>query len=135
MSSLFDGLPAPVNAGSFESAKAEKQAASAAPEAPSGGAAAAGVGLPRYGERERSGFVPRRPKDFGDGGAYPEIHVPQYPRGMGKPGGGGGSQQTLALKVNGQGGSDYGALHRQGHNRGKTTVHAEHGAIVSGVSQ
>mmetsp|Transcript_24651 Transcript_24651/g.53092 ORF Transcript_24651/g.53092 Transcript_24651/m.53092 type:complete len:649 (+) Transcript_24651:82-2028(+) len=128
MSSLFDGLPAPVNTSSFEAAKAEKKAASAAPQAPSGAASAAN--LPRYGERESRGFVPRRAKDFGDGGAYPEIHVPQYPRGMGKPGGGGGSQQTLALKVNGQGGADYGALHRQGHNRGKTTVHAEHGAIV-----
>jgi SNW domain-containing protein 1 len=30
-------------------------------------------------------FVPRQLADFGDGGAYPEIHVAQYPRHMGNP--------------------------------------------------
>jgi SNW domain-containing protein 1 len=30
-------------------------------------------------------FVPRQLSDFGDGGAYPEIHVAQYPRHMGNP--------------------------------------------------
>ncbi|KAG6533041.1 hypothetical protein ZIOFF_006902 [Zingiber officinale] len=28
-----------------------------------------------------AGFVPRKPEDFGDGGAFPEIHVAQYPFG------------------------------------------------------
>lgn len=36
---------------------------------------------PAYGKRK--GFVPRNPEDFGDGGAYPECHVAQYPLGMG----------------------------------------------------
>lgn len=39
-------------------------------------------------ERKRTGktlFVPRSLKDFGDGGAFPEIHVAQYPRHMGNP--------------------------------------------------
>jgi SNW domain-containing protein 1 len=30
-------------------------------------------------------FVPRSLQDFGDGGAFPEIHVAQYPRHMGNP--------------------------------------------------
>ena len=30
-------------------------------------------------------FVPRGLKDFDDGGAFPEIHVAQYPRHMGNP--------------------------------------------------
>ena len=30
-------------------------------------------------------FVPRSLKDFDDGGAFPEIHVAQYPRHMGNP--------------------------------------------------
>lgn len=30
-------------------------------------------------------FVPRKLEDFGDGGAFPEIHVAQYPRHMGHP--------------------------------------------------
>jgi SNW domain-containing protein 1 len=39
---------------------------------------------------ERSGnprklFLPRRLEDFDDGGAFPEIHVAQYPRHMGNP--------------------------------------------------
>ena len=36
---------------------------------------------PPYGRRR--GFVPRSIADFGDGGAFPEIHVAQYPLGMG----------------------------------------------------
>ena len=39
---------------------------------------------PPYGRRQN--YIPRDPEDFGDGGAFPEIHVAQYPRGMGKPG-------------------------------------------------
>ena len=38
---------------------------------------------PPYGAR--SGFVPRTIHDFGDGGSFPEIHVAQFPLGMGKP--------------------------------------------------
>jgi len=37
---------------------------------------------PPYGQRQ--GFVPRAPEDFGDGGAFPEIHVAQYPLDMGR---------------------------------------------------
>ena len=29
------------------------------------------------------GWIPRSQNDFGDGGAFPEIHVAQYPMGMG----------------------------------------------------
>ena len=35
---------------------------------------------PPYGAR--SGFVPRTVNDFGDGGAFPEIHVAQFPLGI-----------------------------------------------------
>ena len=41
---------------------------------------------PAYPHRASGGFVPRDPEDFGDGGAYPEIHVAQYPLGLGKKG-------------------------------------------------
>lgn len=37
---------------------------------------------PPYGQRR--GWIPRRPDDFGDGGAFPEVHVAQYPLGMGR---------------------------------------------------
>ncbi|KAJ1562068.1 Puff-specific protein Bx42 [Nowakowskiella sp. JEL0078] len=38
--------------------------------------------IPGYGKR--STFVPRTLEDFGDGGAYPEIRMPQYPLDMGR---------------------------------------------------
>mmetsp|Transcript_27163 Transcript_27163/g.60107 ORF Transcript_27163/g.60107 Transcript_27163/m.60107 type:complete len:334 (-) Transcript_27163:22-1023(-) len=34
----------------------------------------------------RKGFVPLDVEDFADGGAYPEVHVVQYPLNMGRPG-------------------------------------------------
>lgn len=36
---------------------------------------------PPYGHRKN--WVPRSLADFGDGGAFPEIHVAQYPMNMG----------------------------------------------------
>jgi len=38
--------------------------------------------IPPYGQRQ--GFIPRAVEDFGDGGAFPEIHVAQYPLDMGR---------------------------------------------------
>ena len=42
---------------------------------------------PAYGHRK--GWVPRSLEDYGDGGAFPEIHVAQYPLNMGKKKSGG----------------------------------------------
>jgi SNW domain-containing protein 1 len=36
--------------------------------------------IPPYGDRKR--WVPKSVEDFGDGGSFPEIHVPQYPLNM-----------------------------------------------------
>lgn len=33
---------------------------------------------------KRAGFVPRKAEDFGDGGAFPEIHIEQFPLDMGR---------------------------------------------------
>jgi SNW domain-containing protein 1 len=38
---------------------------------------------PPYGHRK--GFLPKKVEDFGDGGAFPEIHIPQFPLNMGRP--------------------------------------------------
>ena len=38
--------------------------------------------IPPYGKREN--YVPRRIEDYGDGGAFPEIHITQYPLDMGR---------------------------------------------------
>ena len=68
-----------------------------------GGAAAAtaAVVVPVYGARQ--GFVPRRAEDFGSGGAFPELPGPQYPLGMGLPGGSASSGAlTLAVDAGGE---------------------------------
>jgi len=62
---------------------------------------------PRY--RARKGFVPRRPEDHGDGGAFPEVHVAQYPLGMGRrrrrgaPGSGASASATSSSSSSGGG--------------------------------
>eukprot|EP00123_Amoebidium_parasiticum_P017455 comp23858_c0_seq1/m.41742 comp23858_c0_seq1/g.41742 ORF comp23858_c0_seq1/g.41742 comp23858_c0_seq1/m.41742 type:complete len:553 (-) comp23858_c0_seq1:252-1910(-) len=70
---------------------------------------------PPYGKRH--GWTPRSQADFGDGGAFPEIHVAQYPLGMGKKKQAAGA---LALQVDGEGNVRYDAIARQG--KGKDVV-------------
>lgn len=74
---------------------------------------------PPYGKRQAAGFVPRAPEDFGDGGAYPEIHVAQYPLGLGKKDQGGNDKQ-VALQVGGDGKVRYDAIVKQGANASRT---------------
>ncbi|KAK0934765.1 mRNA splicing protein, partial [Friedmanniomyces endolithicus] len=52
-------------------------------------------GPPPYGQR--SGWRPRNPEDFGDGGAFPEVPVAQYPLDMGKKGAA-SSSNALAIQ-------------------------------------
>jgi len=72
---------------------------------------------PAYPHRASGGFVPRDPEDFGDGGAYPEIHVAQYPLGLGKKGKNNDPGNQVALRVGGDGKVDYGSIAKQGKNR------------------
>ncbi|GAP91744.1 putative snw protein 1 [Rosellinia necatrix] len=76
-------------------------------------------GPPPYGQR--AGWRPRTEADFGDGGAFPELPVAQYPLQMGKKGS--GESNALAITVNGQGGIQYDAIAKQGHADGRI-VHA-----------
>lgn len=78
------------------------------------------------------GWIPRRLEDFGDGGAFPEIHLAQYPLGMGRKdsklrnrsGGSGGTLTSgtstqLALQVDREGRVQYDQIVRQGHGKDK----------------
>jgi SNW domain-containing protein 1 len=70
---------------------------------------------------KRKGYVPRKPEDFGDGGAFPEIHVAQYPLEMGRPKKGGGtSTAVVAVDVDADGEVKYDAIVKQGTNRDRT---------------
>ena len=75
------------------------------------------TGPPAYGSR--SGWRPRNPEDFGDGGAFPEIPVAQYPLDMGrknKP----STSNALTLQVDGEGKVKYDLIARQGHSDSRT---------------
>ncbi|KAL4722740.1 mRNA splicing protein [Fusarium chlamydosporum] len=68
-------------------------------------------GPPPYGQR--AGWRPRSQEDFGDGGAFPEIPIAQYPLEMGKKGA--NSSNALAVQVDSEGKVKYDAIARQGH--------------------
>lgn len=73
--SLSSALPAPVNItwDNDDELKLMKGAPSI------GALVSAKVAAPPYGQRK--GWIPRVEADFGDGGAFPEITVVQYPLG------------------------------------------------------
>ncbi|KAK4694833.1 SNW domain-containing protein 1, partial [Lecanoromycetidae sp. Uapishka_2] len=77
------------------------------------------TGPPAYGSR--AGWRPRSQEDYGDGGAFPEIPVAQYPLDMGRKSS--STSNALAVQVDAEGKVKYDAIARQGHND-KRIVHA-----------
>lgn len=65
----------------------------------------------------RENFVPYKSEDFGDGGAFPEIHVAQYPLDMGRPGA--KSTAVISVDVDEKGEVRYDAIAKLGSNRNK----------------
>lgn len=76
------------------------------------------AGPPPYGQR--SAWRPRSAEDFGDGGAFPEVPVAQYPLDMGRKQV--SSSNALAIQVDGEGKVKYDAIARRGHNE-KRIIH------------
>lgn len=74
--SLSSTLPAPVNI-IYDPEPINDRSIRGAPEM--GALTTAKIAAPPYGQRK--GWVPRTEADFGDGGAFPEITVVQYPLG------------------------------------------------------
>jgi SNW domain-containing protein 1 len=66
---------------------------------------------------QRVGFIPSNVEDFEDGGAFPEIHVVQYPLNMGKPGS--KSTAVVAVDVDEKGEVKFDAIIKQGSNKNK----------------
>lgn len=124
MSSLLAALPAPKHVKEDESIEEL-----APPPIPVSNAVVT-AGPPPYGAR--LGWVPRKPEEFGGGGAFPEIHIAQYPLDMGRPdkkGRNDKTSQTLALTVNADGDVNYDAILRQGAARNKI-IASTHSALV-----
>ncbi|KAI8636063.1 SKIP/SNW domain-containing protein [Parasitella parasitica] len=73
--------------------------------------------IPPYGQRKS--FRPRVAEDFGNGGAFPEIHIAQYPLDMGRKDKKASADRkggALTLQVDEDGNVKYDAIARQGHS-------------------
>ena len=77
---------------------------------------------------KRKGWVPRAPSDFGDGGAFQEVHVAQYPMDLGRKGK--QSSQVLALTTDSSGKARHDLIASVGQREGKT-VNSSKDAIVA----
>ena len=73
------------------------------------------IGAPHPPYGQRNSWRPRTGMDFGDGGAFPEIPIAQYPLDMGRR-----STNTksnaLAIQVDGEGRVKYDAIAKRGHS-------------------
>ncbi|KAL6984752.1 hypothetical protein U1Q18_018134 [Sarracenia purpurea var. burkii] len=78
---------------------------------------------------KRDGFRPSKPEDFGDGGAFPEIHYAQYPIGMGRKTDAKPGQKTLPVTVDEHGNVTFDAIVRQNENASKI-VYSQHRDLV-----
>ncbi|MCO5588702.1 hypothetical protein L7F22_042661 [Adiantum nelumboides] len=87
--------------------------------------------VPPYGKR--AGFIPRRVEDFGDGGAFPEIHVAQYPLHMGRKEEK-NDAKILPISVDAAGNIAFDAIVKQGENASKT-VFSQHTDLVPKLPQ
>ena len=70
-------------------------------------------GPPPYGSRKS--WRPRTAEDFGDGGAFPEVHVAQYPLDMGKKGAP-STSNALVRRVDEEGKTKYDEIAKRGHS-------------------
>lgn len=70
---------------------------------------------------QRVGYVPKHESDYGGGGAFPEVHVVQYPMGMGKKQTrkSAGTQAVVPVTAKEDGSVAYDAIVKQGENRGR----------------
>ncbi|KAL8753389.1 MAG: hypothetical protein Q9184_005435 [Pyrenodesmia sp. 2 TL-2023] len=80
---------------------------------------------PAYGLR--TGWRPRSSDDYGDGGAFPEVPVAQYPLDMGRKSA--SSSNALAIQVDAEGRIKYDSIARQGHND-KRIIHTSFSSLI-----
>ncbi|KAG0144300.1 hypothetical protein CROQUDRAFT_47482 [Cronartium quercuum f. sp. fusiforme G11] len=112
MASLLQTLPAPLNPTHELEDEEQPSVTQSAQEL----SLANQIITPPYGSRR--GWKPRLPDHFGDGGAYPECHLAQYPLDMGRKKHA-SIGNTLSLTVDGDGKIDYTKIAKQGHRDGR----------------
>lgn len=78
---------------------------------------------------KRQGFVPRKIEDFGDGGAFPEIHLVQYPLDMGRNKSSKPGSNILPVSVDAHGNVAYDAIVKQNENS-KKIVYSQHKDLI-----
>ncbi|XP_055800795.1 SNW/SKI-interacting protein A [Solanum dulcamara] len=78
---------------------------------------------------KRAGFRPSKLEDFGDGGAFPEIHYAQYPLDMGRKKDWKAGGKNLPVTVDEHGEVRYDAIVRQGENA-KKIVYSQHKDLI-----
>uniref|UniRef100_A0A2P2IZT0 Uncharacterized protein MANES_03G025400 n=1 Tax=Rhizophora mucronata TaxID=61149 RepID=A0A2P2IZT0_RHIMU len=78
---------------------------------------------------KRAGFVPRKIEDFGDGGAFPEIHIAQYPLDMGRDKSAKPGSKILPVTVDAHGNIAYDAIVKQNENA-KKIVYSQHKDLI-----
>lgn len=81
---------------------------------------------------KRAGFVPRKVEDFGDGGAFPEIHIAQYPLDMGRNRSSKPGANILPVTVDAHGNIAYDAIVKLNENS-KKIVYSQHKDLVPKV--
>ncbi|CAH9066369.1 unnamed protein product [Cuscuta europaea] len=81
---------------------------------------------------KRAGFRPSKLEDFGDGGAFPEIHYAQYPLDMGRKKDRNPASKTLPLRVDEHGDVRYDAIVKQNENS-KKIVYSQHTDLIPKV--
>ena len=88
--------------------------------------------IPPYGRR--SGWIPRHVSDVGDGGAFPEIQIAQYPLDMGKKDKADSKSKALAIQLDGEGKIKYDAIARQGYDKDKIIYFKFSDLLPSGIT-
>ncbi|KAM0020803.1 putative SKI-interacting protein, SKIP [Helianthus debilis subsp. tardiflorus] len=85
--------------------------------------------IPLYNTPERLKYRPSKPQDFGDGGAFPEIHYAQYPLDMGRKRDSNSGPKTLPVTVDDKGNLTFDAIVKQNENSRKI-VYSQHRDII-----
>jgi hypothetical protein len=74
-------------------------------------------------------------QDFGDGGAFPEIHLAQYPLNLGKPAEAKSKSNALAVQLDASGKVKYDLIARQGHGKVSQYIFFWGGVLIRYKSQ